>query len=325
MIKTASLAGVGLPIVLLSLAPAVASAQEKFPSKPIEMIIPVAPGGGVDTSHRLIAELAEPLLGTKIVVINKPGSSGALGTSAIIQARPDGYTIGGIWNAPLTMTPHILSVPYGPNDYIAVSQTTSAPTIVCAKKAFPASNGKELIELFRQNPRKYTYGNDGIGNVVQLAVERILIKFDAKARGVPFNGAAETLKAFLGDHIDLYAGSIAPMQPYLKDGSAKCLIVTSVEKNDAAPEATSLSELGIPDEATSNWRGIIAPKHVPADRVTILEKAFRAAAQSDRFRAVIAARGEEARSASSAEMQQQLDAEYRAMGTIINAIGLAKK
>jgi len=108
-------------IAVLAFATTSAVAQEKYPARPIEMVIPTAAGGGTDIALRMLAELAEPALGQKVVVVNKTGGGGAVGMAGIVQAKPDGYTIGGLWNAPLTMTPHMLPVPYKPSDYAAVS------------------------------------------------------------------------------------------------------------------------------------------------------------------------------------------------------------
>lgn len=312
-------------LLALSIGAFSAMAQEKFPSRPIEMVIPTAAGGGTDISLRMLAEIVGPILGQKVVVVNKPGGGGAIGMTAIVQARPDGYTIGGLWNAPLTMTPHMLPTPYKNSDYAAVSLVTASPTILCVKAAFPADNGKAFIEELRKNPNKYTYGNDGVGGTIQLAAERVFTKLGVKARPIPFAGAGETLKAFLGGHIDIYGGSISPIMPYVKDKSAKCLMLTSAERNASVPDAAGLADLGAPDEATVLWRGIIAPKAVPADRLAVLQKAFAEAALSPKFKEFMGKRGEEAKGSSSAEFRKLIDSEYEAMGKVMASIGLTKK
>lgn len=323
------LMGKNLKIFGLALAMGCAASasmgQEKFPARSIEMVIPTAAGGGTDIAFRMLAEIVEPILGHKVVIANKTGGGGAIGMSAIIQAKPDGYTIGGLWNAPLTMTPHMQTpAAYAPKDYTAISLTTWAPALLCTKTAFPAKDGKELIEELRKNPSKYTYGNDGIGGTLHLASERVFNKLGVKARPIPFNGAGETLKAFLGGHIDIYAGSIAPIQPYVKDGSAKCLLMTSAERNTALPDASGLTDLGIPEEATVLWRGVIAPNGVPADRLAVLNKAFVEAAKSAKFREFMEKRGEEARGSSPDELRKLIDTENDAMSKVMVAIGLKK-
>jgi len=302
-----------------------AAAQEKFPSRPIEIIVPTPPGGGTDITARLLAELVEPMLGQKVVVVNKAGAGGTLGMSAVVQAKPDGYTLGGLWNAPLTMTPHSQAVPYSLQDYVAISLADTAPALLCTKPDFPANTGKEFIEVIRSNPNKYTYGNDGVVGMLHLSTERIFTKLGIKARPVPFGGAGETLKNFLGGHVDIYAGSIPPIVPHVKAGAAKCLLLTSKEKNAAVPQAASLSELGIPETATYLWHGIVGPKGIPPDRVAILEKAFARAAKSDKFRQLMEAKGVTVEGSGAAEFRKLIDTEFKAMGEVVTSLGMAKK
>ena len=302
-----------------------AAAQEKFPSRPIEIIVPTPPGGGTDITARLLAELAGPMLGQKVVVVNKAGAGGTLGMSAVVQAKPDGYTLGGLWNAPLTMTPHSQAVPYSLQDYVAISLADTAPALLCTKPDFPANTGKEFIEVIRSNPNKYTYGNDGVVGMLHLSTERIFTKLGIKARPVPFGGAGETLKNFLGGHVSIYAGSIPPIVPHVKAGAAKCLLLTSKEKNAAVPQAASLSELGIPETATYLWHGIVGPKGIPPDRIAILEKAFARAAKSDKFRQLMEAKGVTVEGSGAAEFRKLIDTEFKAMGEVVTSLGMAKK
>jgi len=309
----------------LVMAGAPVAAQEKFPSRPIEIIVPTPPGGGTDITARLLAELVEPMLGQKVVVVNKGGAGGALGMTAVVQAKPDGYTLGGLWNAPLTMTPHSQTVPYSLQDYVAISLADTAPALLCTKPDFPANTGKEFIEVIRANPNKYTYGNDGVVGMLHLSTERIFSRLGIKARPVPFGGAGETLKNFLGGHVDIYAGSIPPIVPHVKSGAAKCLLLTSKEKSAAVPQAASLTELGIPETATYLWHGIVGPKGIPPDRIAILEKAFAQAAKSAKFRQLMEAKGVTVEGSGAAEFRKLIDTEYKAMGEVVVSLGMAKK
>lgn len=312
-------------VLALVVVPGTAGAQEKFPSRPIEIVVPTAAGGGTDIAFRLLAEIVEGQLGQKVVVSNKVGGGGMIGMAQIVKAKPDGYTLGGLWNAPLTMTPHMQPAPYTPNDYIAVTMADSAATIFCTKADFPATSGKEFIEQLKANPGKYTYGNDGVGGTLHLAAERIFSKVGVKARPVPFGGAGETLKAFLGSHIDIYAGSITPILPYVKDNTAKCLLVTTAKKVASVPQASSLTDIGVPEAQTVLWHGLIAPKDLPADRLAILENAFRQAARSEKFRQYMESRGIDVDASSGPEFRKIIDTEYAAMGEVMKSLGLAKQ
>jgi tripartite-type tricarboxylate transporter receptor subunit TctC len=310
--------------IVAGAAPVGARADE-FPTRPIEMIIPTPPGGGTDIALRLLAELTEPVLKQKVVIVNKAGGSGSVGMLSIIQAKPDGYTIGGLWNAPMTISPHMLQVSYKPTDYATVALATAAPALFCVKSAFPAQNGEEFIAELKKNPGKYTYGNDGVGGTLHLAAERVFHRLGARARPIPFGGAGETLKAYLGGHVDIYAGSIPPIMPYVTEGTSKCVLLTTAKRIEQMPTVTSLSDLGIGDEETVLWRGIIAPKSVPQPVLAVLENAFATAARTDKFKEFMASRGEEAVGGSAADMRKMLDNEYAAMGKVMAEVGLAKK
>jgi tripartite-type tricarboxylate transporter receptor subunit TctC len=309
---------------LAGLVASAAAAQDKYPSRPIELIVHYAPGGGTDIIMRQLAQIIEPMIGQKVVVVNKPGGGGLLGVAAVTQARPDGYTLGGVANAPITMVPHIQPAPYAPADYVTVTLVDTAPTVLCVRADFPANNGKELIEHMRKNPGKYTYGTDGVGAIIQLSFERIFLKMGVKARPVPFGGAGETLKNFLGGHVDIYGGAITTILPHVKDASSKCLLVTGPERISSVPQAASLSDLGISEVSTLTWHGVIAPKGIAPENLALLEKAFRQAIRSDKFRDYMESRGLKIEATTGAEFRQVIDSEYVAMGQVIKAIGLGK-
>ena len=306
------------------LAPA-ALAADAFPSKPIQVIIPTKPGGGTDITGRTLAEEAGKILGQKVVIVNKPGAGGSIGVAQLVQAEPDGHTIGYVWNAPLTILPHTLSVPYDTEAIVPITQVTGgAPLVYCVASDFPAGPGMEFVEHVRANPGKYTYGTDGVGSTVQLAGERLFGPLGMELRAIPFSGAGETKKNFLGGHVDIYGGSIAPILGNVKEGSAKCVIVTTAERNAALPDAASAGDLGLAENATELWRGLIGPPGLPADRVAVLQEAFAQAIRSDTFQAFIQKRGELGIGGTSEEFGQKIRAESAGNGEIIKAMGLGK-
>jgi len=317
------------PTLALALGTALLSgsalAQERYPSRPIEIIVPTPPGGGTDLVYRLLAELVEPTLGQKVVVVNKPGGGGVLGMTAMVSARPDGYTLAGVVNSPLTMVPHMQPAPYGLNDYVAISLADSSPGVLCAKADFPAKDAKELIEVLKKSPGKYTYGNDGVGGNIHMSFERIFLKAGVKLRPVPFGGAGETLKNFLGSHIDFFGGSVSTILPHVKDGSAKCLFVTGPERVTSLPNTMSLTDLGMADQSTMVWHGLVGPGKLPRDRIAILEKAFVTAARSERFKKEMETRGLKVEASSSADFRKLIDSEYKAMGEVAKNLGLTPK
>ena len=284
------------------------------------MISPISPGGGMDQQARLLAKLAEAELGQPVIVMNRAGAGGAIGVAALTKAKPDGYTIAAVWNGPLTVSPQTQPVPYTVHDYIPVIQFSIAPFVICTQPDFPAANSRELVANIRQNPDKYTYGHEGTGGALHLAAERAFTALGLSLVGVPFQGATDTARNFLGGHITFYAGGITSILAQSRSGKAKCLLLTSPGGNAAMPLATGLDAVGAGDAATVFWRAIIVPKGTPAEIVAKLEDAFRKAAQSPKFLEYLESLGEVPANSHGAELARELHSEYAAFGALTKKI-----
>ena len=288
----------------------------------IKLIIPTAPGGGTDAYFRVLAKSAEAFSKDPIVVMNVPGAGGTIGVAQMVRSAPDGQTLAAVWLGPITVSPNTMKVPYTPNDYVPVIQLTSAPYVLCVHPDFSATDGKSFIEELRKNPDKYTYGDDGAGGPGQLATERILRAMNVHARDVPFKGAGETLVAFLGGHIDIYVGSVPPILQYAQGGRAKCVLLTSADRIAALPSASSLRDLGIPNEELILWRAVLAPKGTPPARVAELETLFERAANAPAKKKFLEDAGEQLLIRKGPELRQYIDREYEALGKLAQALKL---
>ena len=176
-----------IPASRLCLATAFAAAlastaSAAYPDRPITLVVPAPPGGGTDVFARQLADLAEAALKQKVVVENKAGGGGTVGTTLVVAAKPDGHTLGFVWNSPLTTSPHTLSVAYAPGAYQPVLSIGYSSYVLCAQPDFPAASAAEMVAALKANPGKFTYGNDGVGGTMQLAAERIFRKLDVKSR-----------------------------------------------------------------------------------------------------------------------------------------------
>lgn len=300
------------------------SAQEVFPAKPIQMILPTGAGSGTDISMRRLASVASPILGQQIVIVNRPGASGMMGVSLVAHAAPDGYTIGGIWSAPLTMAPHFERAAYKLQDLVVIASVGTTPGIFCVQNSFPAKNGKEFLEELRRNPGKYTYGTDGIGGFVHMAGERAFAAAGVKAVAIPFSGAAQTLGAFMGGHIDIYGGGVGVILQSAKGGKAKCLLVTSAERDATLPDVDSLADVGLAEAETVSRRMIIGPAGVPADRMAKLEAGFRQALLDPAFRQFAESRGEPLWVQDAPKANKVIADEYHTFGLTAQKLGLKK-
>ncbi len=300
-------------------------AEEKFPRRPLEAIVGFAQGGGVDLIMRIIAEAAVPLLGQKIVIVNKPGAAGVIGVNAVAQARPDGYTIGGTNPAALTMTPHVSNVGYTLNDFTYVTLLTTSPGVFCCNADFPFKDAKDFFAHARQNPGKFTYACDGIGGSMHFTAERIFKAMNVKLRPVPYGGAGESMKALLGRQVDLYSGSVPPILPHVKAGTVRGLFASTIEGAPEIPGCVGVTALGHPEAATVSWKGVIAPKGLPQDRYQFLERVLQKTAQSELAKKRIRELGEKAEGWSGKAFEDFVRSEYKVFAVVAQGMDIRKQ
>lgn len=311
-------------IGLVALSAGIAPAFAEYPDRTIELTIPAGAGGGTDTSARKLALLLEEKLGTSIAVLNVGGGGGSVGTSQFMQAKPDGYSLFATWNSPLTTVPQVQNVAYTLDSFTPIASTSETAYTLCVKEDFPANTGEEFLNELANNPDKYTYGNDGIGGTMQLAAERIFQIREIKAVAIPFGGAGETLQNFLGDHVDIYGGSISTVLPYVETKEAKCLLVTSAADVPALPQAAGLAQLGLEGEETLLWRAILGPKGLDPMIVEKMATVISESVNDPSYVEFLATKGEVPNVLTGDDLAKRLQAEYDALATVSKALGLSK-
>jgi len=305
-----------------------AGAQEKFPTGPVSLIVPAAPGGGTDIVARIFAEAIEPYLGQKMVILNKPGAGGSMGIAETAKARPDGYTLGITPVSTLTMIPHVLKVPYTLDDFSYVAQITQAPIIFCVREDFPAKTPKEFFDYAKQNPGKLTVGMDGIGSIMHICGEKVFHAMGVKLKSVHFGGTGEIIKAFLGGHVDVCATSVQPIMPHLESGKVRAVFCSTKDNVEGIKGMATVVDLGVPQAETISWRGIFGPKGIPADRITVLEQALMKAAQTDTVKnnaALSPKTGEKLIHVAGKPFEQKVRAEYESTEAIMKTLDLGLK
>jgi putative tricarboxylic transport membrane protein len=309
-----------LPLLLAAFP----AAAQVFPDRPVRIIVPINPGGGTDVFARRLAELAAPALGQPVVVENRPGGSGTIGVQQVVDARPDGHTLGFVWNTPLTAAPHTLGTRYTAESFTSVFSVGYSAYTLCAQPDFPADSLPEFVSRVRAHPGEYTWGNEGLGGAMHLGVERILRRLGLEMQTVPFQGAGQTMPAFLGRHITFYGGSVVGAMSAVRVGQAKCLLLTTAEGHPELPNAGGLASVGLADHAITIWWGMIAPNGVPEERMERLRTAFLDAARSPRFRELVEGQGATYRLDVGPEMDAAVRDEYAALGEVARDTGLTR-
>jgi len=266
---------------------------DNYPERPVQLVVPAGPGSSTDTIMRSLAQAAAPLLGQSIVILNKPGASGTIGVGVVTRSDPDGYTIGGVPSGAITMAPHVAAQSFQQADYRIVAMITQAAGVLCVHPEFPAKNAGEFLAELKNNPDKYTYGSDGVGAFVQFSTARIFQPLGIRQRIIPYSGADQTVTAFLSRTIDIYGGAIATIAPFVAEGKAKCLLLTTARRFATLPDVESLEDVRMAQAQTLLWRAVIAPRDIPADRFEKLRDVLTRAAQTPEFKTLAAKRGEE--------------------------------
>ncbi|MGA7806753.1 tripartite tricarboxylate transporter substrate binding protein [Bradyrhizobium sp.] len=295
---------------------------EVFPDRPVELVVPAGPGSSTDTIMRSLAQVAAPLLGQSIVILNKPGASGTIGVGYVTRSKADGYTIAGVPSGAITMAPHVAAPGFAASDYRIVAMITQAAGVLCVHPGFPAGNAAEFLGELRSNPDKYTYGSDGVGAFVQFSTTRIFEPEGIRQRIIPYSGADQTLAAFMSETIDIYGGAIATIAPLVAEGKAKCLLLTTARRCAALPDVESLSDVNMPQAQTLLWRAVIAPRGLAQDRFDKLREVFTKAAMSPEFKAMAERRGEEVWTVSADDAARFAQDEYVGMERLARQLHL---
>jgi tripartite-type tricarboxylate transporter receptor subunit TctC len=309
-------------LALLIPGPPAQAAGETYPERPIQLVVPAGAGSSTDTIMRSLVQAAAPLLGQSIVILNRPGASGIIGIGFVTRAEPDGYTVAGVTNGPLTMAPHVATANYQPSDYRIVAMITQATGVLCVHPDFPAGNAREFLAALRNNPDKYTFGSDGVGGFVQFATARIFEPAGIRQRMIPYQGADQTVTAFLSNSIDIYAGAIATIVPFVAEGKAKCLLTTTARRFAALPDVESLADVGMPQSETRLWRAVVAPRDVPQDRFDRLRDILIKAAATPEFKTMAEKRGEEVWDISAEDANKYAQDEFLQMERLAKELRL---
>jgi tripartite-type tricarboxylate transporter receptor subunit TctC len=262
-----------LAVLGASLAAGASSAQD-YPTQPIRIVVPYAPGAGNDTLSRLTADYLTKRLGQTVFVENKPGAGSAIGVDIVAKAKPDGYTI--LWTASdgISLLPAVKqTLPYRvPEDFTFIAMVTDFTYLISVNSKLPVKTLPELIAYGKANPGKLRYGTAGVGGAPHLATALL-----AKAAGiemvhVPYGGVAPALAAAVGGHIDLALASPPASKPHIDGGNVRGIAVTDTKRHKLYPDVPTTAEAGMPSLVVTFWHGLMAPAGTPAPILSRLEK-----------------------------------------------------
>lgn len=297
-----------LAILLAALA-GVAPAQT-WPSRTVTLIVPYPPGGGTDIIARIIQEPLTRALGQSIIIDNRGGAGGAVGTALAAKATPDGHTLLMTLSSH-TINPHVFKAGYDvERDFVPVSLVASLPQILTASPGAPFGDLKAMIAYAKANPGKLNYASVGNGSPSHIAGELLRLSTGIDIVHVPYKGGGPAVAANLGGEVPLMFVSIPPALAHVKAGKLRALAVTTLSRSPAAPEVPTVAEaLGLPDFEVDSWYALFAPAAVPPAIVARLQQEVARVAQLPDIREKLLLQGATAVGSTSEELDRLVKSE----------------
>jgi tripartite-type tricarboxylate transporter receptor subunit TctC len=278
---------------------------QAWPTQPVKWIIPYPAGGATDTLSRILAREVEKKLGQPVVVENRAGGSTFIAVQALLSSRPDGYTMMVTSNDTLTINPHLMKTPYDAEQSFdfAGMYGEYIPSLLVAKKDFPASNAREAFDYIRKNPKAVNYASHGTGSVSQIRMELLLAKLGVKVNHVPYKGSAPALQDIAGGQVDLLVDSRVNAMPLVRTGNVKVIAVLGRERYADLPNVMTAAEAGAAGGDFGTFQGFLVPKGTPATVIKTFSDALRAALDNAELRASLLERGFKAGYTSPADFR----------------------
>jgi len=259
-------------ILALALLCIAAQAGAAFPDRPIHVVVPFGPGGGTDILARVVADRLGRALGSPVVVENKPGAGGSIGSDYVAKAKPDGYTLLMGTNATLALAPGLYkNLPYDPvKDFTPVESIASGPSILVVNPSVPATDVKSFIAYLKAHPGTLNYGSAGNGSMAHIATSLMDRMAQTQTVHIPFKGGAAATQELVAGRLQfMVAGSVETV-PLIDAGKVRALAITTSTRFAGLPDLPTMAEAGIPGYEITNWFGIFAPAGTPPEIVRLL-------------------------------------------------------
>jgi len=303
---------------------ATALGQEVYPSKPIRLIVPWAPGGTSDTPWRIVAPKLSQALGQPIVIENRPGAASTIGAAVVAAAKPDGYTLMGTSNV------HVLSANVYKNlsyhaldDFIPIGQIAQTCSMLVVHPSIPVATAKEFVAYAKANPGKIDFASTGNGSGQHLFMELFSSMTGIALNHVPYKSVGQAVTELLAGQVKAQMPGLSVVAPHVKDGRLKALGVTCARRSKFMPDLVTLSEAAAPGFDATLREGMMAPKNVPAEIVRKLETELRKVMQLPEVQQGIAGTSNEAVFASSAEFSNTLKTDYVKWQKLVKELRIA--
>ena len=309
-------------MALACAASGAAHAQQKYPSKPVRIVVGFAPGGAVDIAARVIAQRLAESMGASFVVDNRPGAAGNIGADIVAKGSPDGHTIL-MANSTIAIPALYTKLPFDVRkDFAPVSLVALGPSVLVVHASVQASDVKGLIALAKAQPRKLAFGSGGMGNITHLAMELFMSMTGVDMVHVPYKGAAPSLTGLVSGEVQSLFSSIPAALPQVNAGKIRALGVSIAKRSPAMPNVPTIAEAGLPGYYAASWYGLLVPAGTPKPIVETLAKQTAAAMRIADVKDKMVAQGFEPVGSSAAEFAQFIAAEIPRWEKVVKTAGI---
>jgi len=297
---------------------------QPYPSKPIRIIAPSGAGGPVDVICRAVSQGLAEVLGQQIVVENRVGAAGLIGTEIVVKSAPDGYTLLFGFSGPLAIVPNLNpNTPYDPQkDLVAISQVAAAPYVLLVHPSVPAKSVKQLVALAKSRPGKMNFGSGGTGVGIHMAGELFKVAGGVNILHVPYKGAAPAMTALMAGEVDMMFNGMSPAIPHIRSGRVRALAVGGAKRSSLLPELPTVREAAGFEFNTEGWYGVLAPRGTPPAIVTRLHEAIVRALASPELKGTLTKMAVETVASSPADFARQIREESAVWAKVIKAAGI---
>lgn len=295
---------------------------QSYPNRPIKLIVPWPPGGGVDTSARIVSQPLSERLGQGVVVDNKPGAGGNIGTEIAAKERADGYTLLMASSSPNAINIHIYArLGFHPlKDFTPIVYVTAVPNVLVVPGNSPFNTAQELLAHIKANPGKVNYGSAGVGSSQHLAAAMLITSTGIDIVHVPYKGTGPAEADLMAGHVSMMLDTTACL-PFVASGRMKALAVASRQRNPALPSVPTFEEIGIKGVYSSAWYGIMGPAGLPADVVRKINGEVNALLKTPEIRKRIVDFGGEQGGGSPEDFAKFVESEIERYAAIVKASG----
>lgn len=309
----------GMSLISCLFAISLAHAQSVYPVKPIRLIVPFTPGGVTDTSGRYIADQLSTKLGQQIVVENRPGASGNIGSYQVASAEPDGYTLLLGFDGTLVINPHVFEkISFDTvKDFSPIGKIGDAVLILVANNNFPGKTVNDMIAISKKDPQGLSYGTSGAGSSPHIAGELLKQKTGANLVHIPYKGGGQAMTDLLGGNIPLVYTAVAGANQHIKSGRLTPLAVSSFQRSSSLPDVPTFMESGIKDFELSSWVGLLAPAKTPRPVIMRLNQALNEILASTEGKERLNAMGITATVGSPEKFSEQIKFDLTRFGAIV--------